>query len=730
MVKDPAKLCCPKENCSSANPLTEKFCLVCGAYLTKRYLWAVGNDPILNDIGTVLGDRYLVVGSSILLDTKPNLLPQIPDIEETQSIKPYLKLISHRLHTPQLYGTLTLAGKPKDKEILLIEKPPIKLQPITDPENIQVALCDKLPDIWNQASSIRQIHWLWQIANLWEPLITERAGSSLLDPELLRVEGQLIRLRELHLDEQNLPSLVELGKFFQKLASSAKPSIISCIQSISDALIQRKIISSEQLVQVLDRALVKLERNQQTEITVCTKTDQGPNRQRNEDACYPPSQTLVSKSPTDKTLAIVCDGIGGHEGGNVASNLAIDSITQKVPDVSSLSFENNPSQLLSNLEQYIAYANDIISQKNDDQHKQGRQRMGTTIVMALPIAHEMYITHIGDSRAYWITKYNCHQVTLDDDVACREVRLGYALYREALQHSGSGSLVQALGMSKSSSLHPTSQRFIIDEDAVFLLTSDGLSDFDRVEEYWESEILPLLNDKTNIENVVNKLIEIANSKNGHDNATVALVHYQVRYSEPENIIEADISNLTPAPTLNLTAPDVNGASAKRLDKPGIFGSQRLNWIIAILPFIGCIIILLLLLIDKSSNKNNSNNPNNNTNTTATSSESPGTNATNKPPVPETRTLDNLQKGWVIETKKPTTINKKTYTEKTFFKVKVIDENPKKKVKVTLEICKPGLKPEETSISISNSELKKLKDNKEITVIQSNQPNDCDNKSSN
>jgi protein phosphatase len=73
--------------------------------------------------------------------------------------------------------------------------------------------------------------------------------------------------------------------------------------------------------------------------------------------------------------------------------------------------------LLSDLEQAVATGNDKISQQNDSEHRQGRQRMGTTIVMALPMAHEMYITHVGDSRAYWITRHNCHQVTLDDDVA-------------------------------------------------------------------------------------------------------------------------------------------------------------------------------------------------------------------------------------------------------------------------------------------------------------------------
>ncbi|HEY9646179.1 MAG TPA: PP2C family serine/threonine-protein phosphatase, partial [Chroococcidiopsis sp.] len=129
--------------------------------------------------------------------------------------------------------------------------------------------------------------------------------------------------------------------------------------------------------------------------------------------------------------------------------------------------------------------------------------------------------------AYWITRWGCHQVTLDDDVASREVRMGYGIYREALRHPGSGSLVQALGMSASSMLHPTVQRFILDEDGVFLLCTDGLSDNDRIDECWEAEILPLLDGKTDVASVSQRLIAIANSRNGHDNVTVGLLHIQV-----------------------------------------------------------------------------------------------------------------------------------------------------------------------------------------------------------
>ncbi|MFN7529139.1 MAG: PP2C family protein-serine/threonine phosphatase [Dolichospermum sp.] len=540
MENDAVTLCCPNEYCQVANPLTHKFCQQCSTPLPKRYLWAVGDDFSPRDPGSILADRYLVINKSILLDIKPGLLPQIPELEDLGKIRPYLKLIPYRPHIPQVYGILNLGHGQPETEILLLEKPPL----IVDPSITKTSLCISLDHAWTEASSIRQIHWLWQLANLWQPLVGQGVASTLLNGDVLRVEGVLVRLLELRFDRENTPTLSQLGEFWQQLLKNAKPNIAPFMQEVCKLLMEGEIQSSSGLIQILDQGLKQLARFQTTTIKIYTKTHSGPVRQRNEDACYPPGNTLMTKLPQNNALAIVCDGIGGHEGGSVASNLAIETIVQEVKELIPVTDDQiNPSMLLSHLEQAVATGNDKISQQNDSEHRQGRQRMGTTVVMALPMTHEIYITHVGDSRAYWITRHNCHQITLDDDVASREVRLGYALYREALQHSGSGSLIQALGMSKSSSLHPTSQRFIIDEDAVFLLTSDGLSDFDRVEECWQSEILPILSDKKSIENVGQRLIEVANTKNGHDNVTIALVHYDVEYSEPDLTVTVDISQV-------------------------------------------------------------------------------------------------------------------------------------------------------------------------------------------
>ena len=194
---------------------------------------------------------------------------------------------------------------------------------------------------------------------------------------------------------------------------------------------------------------------------------------------------------------------------------------------------------MGKLIKYINGSNDIINQRNDSEQRQERQRMGTTLVMALSCVHEMYLAHVGDSRIYWITPNSCHQVTTDDDLASREVRLGYAVYRDSLQYPSAGALIQAIGMRDSAALHPNLQRYMIEDDCIFLLCTDGLSDFDRVEQHWRHQILPVLDGKQKLASAVENLIDIANRDNGHDNVTVALVHCQV--SLPADGLEPKVS---------------------------------------------------------------------------------------------------------------------------------------------------------------------------------------------
>lgn len=490
----------------------------------KHYLWAVGEGIKACKPGDLIAGRYLVKRDRLLVDTQPEQLPELPE-EIPSTIAPYLRLFAYQLHVPQVYGLISSATSKLSGDIWLLENGPIL--------KVTESLMPELADSWKGAAAMRQLNWLWQIAQLWQPCIAQGVASTLLTPELLRVEGQLVRFLELQPDRKP-PSLSQLGKLWQQWLEDAHPAIGNFLRQLCQQMVAGQVRHGEQLMGQLDKALAKCGRSYDRTVEIATGTDVGRARAHNEDACYPPSGTVFVGQPGSSACAIVCDGIGGQDGGEVASEEAIAVLCEKLQQMPLHQANWDPKSLTSKLERAACAANDKIAGRNDTEHRQGRQRMGTTLVMALAHIHELYVAHVGDSRAYWITRTGCYQVTLDDDVACREVRLGYSLYRDALEQVAAGALIQALGITSSNTLHPTVQRFPVDEDCVLLLCSDGLSDKDRVEECWEAEILPILDGSINVAKARDRLIEIANTRNGHDNVTVALIHCQAHLREEGN----------------------------------------------------------------------------------------------------------------------------------------------------------------------------------------------------
>jgi serine/threonine protein phosphatase PrpC len=499
----------------------------------KHYLWAVGEGIKACRPGDLIAGRYLLKRDQLLVDTQPEQLPELPE-EIPSIVTPYLRLFAYQLHVPQVYGLVSSKASKLSGDIWLLENGPIL--------KVSESLMPELADSWKGASAMRQLNWLWQIAQLWQPCISQGVGATLLTPELLRVEGQLVRFLELQPDRKP-PNLSELGKLWQQWLEESHPAISNFLRQLCQQMVAGQVRNGEQLMGQLDKALAKCGRWYDRHVEIATGTDVGRARAHNEDACYPPSGTVFSGIPGSEACAIVCDGIGGQEGGEVASELAISVLRDKLQQMLLHPANWDPMSLTSKLEKSACAANDAIASRNDTEHRQGRQRMGTTLVMALAHVHELYVAHVGDSRAYWITRNGCYQVTLDDDVACREVRLGYALYRDALEQVAAGALIQALGITSSNTLHPTVQRFSVDEDCVLLLCSDGLSDKDRVEQCWETEILPIIEGSISVAEARDRLIDIANTKNGHDNVTVALIHCQAHLRDESNITEVSVAPL-------------------------------------------------------------------------------------------------------------------------------------------------------------------------------------------
>ena len=166
------KIVCQNPECQAPNPASHNFCAHCRTAIPKVYLWAVGEDVSSLKVGqTLANNRYVVVKDRVLLDTKPGWQPEVVE-KAPEYITPYLRLVEHRPHVPQVYGAIAFnrSGR-RTTTLWLLEKVPIYS------EGLGSAFAGKLmPEIsesWKSAGSMRQLNWLWQIANLWDPLQAE-----------------------------------------------------------------------------------------------------------------------------------------------------------------------------------------------------------------------------------------------------------------------------------------------------------------------------------------------------------------------------------------------------------------------------------------------------------------------------------------------------------------------------------------------------------------------------
>ncbi|MEH1956911.1 protein phosphatase 2C domain-containing protein [Nostoc sp.] len=557
MISTQLIIFCINPRCNNPiNPMGDSVCASCQTPLVHRYLWATGSLSAQISPGTKVADRYEVIKQQIWLDTQPGLPPDVPE-ELPTAVIPYLRLYQERLHLPQAYGFASNLEEDEDTtDILLLEN-----APIDKTGNIYPTIVEA----WEQATAVRQVYWLWQILQLWTPLSELGLSHSLLLADNLRVQGWCVRLLELYqtpADEKL--SLQNLGECWQFWVVSAKASVAKGLQNIVQQMCETEIELEAINIQ-LNNLLLAAAAELPLVLKVAGSTDIGPIMAQNEDACYPNTLSDLDE-PLLRHLSIVCDGIGGHEGGEVASQLAVQSVKLQIRALLAEVTEQTglvpPELLQEQLEASLRVVNNLICARNNEQKRQGKERMATTIVMALQVpqrvqtstgwqsnnTHELYLANVGDSRAYWITRNYCQLLTVDDDVATREVRFAKSLYQKALFRPDASALTQALGTRNSESLRLKVQRFIVEEDGILLLCSDGLSDNNWVEQSWQDYAIPVLTGQLTIEDAVRNWINLANEKNGRDNTSVVLTYCRVSPEYlvpvtpalPEEIIEAEI----------------------------------------------------------------------------------------------------------------------------------------------------------------------------------------------
>ena len=265
------------------------------------------------------------------------------------------------------------------------------------------------------------------------------------------------------------------------------------------------------------------------------RTDVGKQRDHNED-CFSIASSLYKRADNDGQYAqahglyILCDGMGGHDGGEVASSLAAQTLSDYFDEhwpAPGPAQTNPPLPAEDVVVAAVKLANQAIYDVNEQEARDGHKRMGTTLVMALVQGTEAVVAHVGDSRLYQHNRrMGLQQVTVDHEVGQREMQRGIP-EGVAYARPDAYQLTQALGPRDSEHLQPSVTYLQFIEDTLLLLCSDGLSDNNVVEDYLDSHIDPLLKDRKELSSGLDELVDLANEVNGHDNITAIALQIKV-----------------------------------------------------------------------------------------------------------------------------------------------------------------------------------------------------------
>lgn len=254
-------------------------------------------------------------------------------------------------------------------------------------------------------------------------------------------------------------------------------------------------------------------RNTRFKLASCQST--GRERAHNEDTIFTLSAILEGMDqPIQFGIFLVADGMGGHQNGEVASNLASKAVSQTLIDrlYDEFLFEGE------------SFSDDAVSKlikyAIEEAQKLIRTRVpggGTTLTLVLALGERLYYGHVGDSRLYVIDmESNLHLLTKDHSLTKRLIDLGEITEKEARTHPQRNVLYRALGQTDP--FEPDIHPFDLDGADRFMLCSDGL---------WgtitEQDMTNVIRSGSNLDAIACDLVREANQAGGPDNISVILV---------------------------------------------------------------------------------------------------------------------------------------------------------------------------------------------------------------
>lgn len=238
---------------------------------------------------------------------------------------------------------------------------------------------------------------------------------------------------------------------------------------------------------------------------ILAASDKGMVREMNQDYYY------VSKPEDQYKLYILADGMGGYNGGEIASKLAVDSVKEYIEE-NIKKIEINRETLQKLIKDSMTYANTQVHDKSKTDIN--LSEMGTTLEVCLIYSNKVYIGHIGDSRVYRIRKNIIRKLTTDHSYVEKLVKDGTITREEAYHHPKKNMLIKALGCEPNIEPDVMVKGFL--KEDILLMCSDGLTNL--IEDKDIYEIIT-----NNLENAEKLLIQKANVRGGYDNITAVII---------------------------------------------------------------------------------------------------------------------------------------------------------------------------------------------------------------
>ncbi len=243
-------------------------------------------------------------------------------------------------------------------------------------------------------------------------------------------------------------------------------------------------------------------------VIASVQTDPGCVREANEDNGRHVNPYDVETRLQKGTLTIVADGMGGHASGEVASQMAVDLVSEIYYSEKGLSAPDA-------LRNAIEIANEHIYETSlTGEEVSG---MGTTIIALVLQSDTGFCGHVGDSRLYRFRNGVLEMLTIDHSQVMEMVAHGIITMEQARDHDDKNVILRAVGTQPSVEVE-VSEQFAIEAGDIFLLCSDGLSDMLN-----DAEIAKIISSGTDIHFLCEKLIAAAKENGGHDNITAGLV---------------------------------------------------------------------------------------------------------------------------------------------------------------------------------------------------------------